>query len=130
MLTSLVVVQYMFVCVDGGGGGGGVGGLSKGAKIGRFFPSMGLAKGRSVASSHKRAKIPSNRVIFAYKHHTSIKKHSCACYIICLKIHILSPLQVQNKPRDGQPEHVFILGPLNCMVANSAIAPLRSHHYK
>jgi hypothetical protein len=31
---------------------------------------------------------------------------------------ICSPLQVKNKPHDGDPEHVFILGSMDCMVAN------------
>jgi hypothetical protein len=32
---------------------------------------------------------------------------------------MFSPLQVKNKPRDGETEHAFILGSMDCMVANN-----------
>jgi hypothetical protein len=31
-----------------------------------------------------------------------------------------SPLQVKNKPSDGETEHAFILGSVDCMVVNSS----------
>ncbi len=35
-----------------------------------------------------------------------------------IKKNIFSPLQVKNKPRDGETEHAFILGSMDCMVSN------------
>jgi hypothetical protein len=33
----------------------------------------------------------------------------------------ISPLKVRNKPHDEDSEHVFILGSMDCMVANTTV---------
>jgi hypothetical protein len=40
-------------------------------------------------------------------------------YVASKKENIFSPLQVKNKPRDGEMEHVFILGSMDCMIVNT-----------
>jgi hypothetical protein len=37
----------------------------------------------------------------------------------CKKKKTFSPLQVKNKPRDEETEHVFILGSVDCLVASN-----------
>jgi hypothetical protein len=38
------------------------------------------------------------------------------CHV--LQVNIFAPLQVKNKPLDGETGHVFILGSMDCTVAN------------
>ncbi len=50
----------------------------------------------------------------------------CIVYVVNMlscAVHIYSPLQVKNKPRDGDSKHVFILGPAS-LVANSIFLTL------
>jgi hypothetical protein len=35
------------------------------------------------------------------------------------KVNIFSRLQAKNKPREGETEHAFILGSMDCTVANT-----------
>jgi hypothetical protein len=37
------------------------------------------------------------------------------------KKNIFSPLQVKNKPHDTKSEHAFILGSMDCTVANNCL---------
>jgi hypothetical protein len=37
------------------------------------------------------------------------------------------PLQVKNKPRDGEMEHAFILESMDCTVANNLYDVCKSH---
>jgi hypothetical protein len=40
------------------------------------------------------------------------------CFVRKVKYSILSPLQFKNKLCDGETEHAFILGSMDCMDAN------------
>ncbi len=41
-------------------------------------------------------------------------------YSLFVKENIFYPLQVKNKPHDDETENVFILGSMDCTVANSS----------
>jgi hypothetical protein len=88
------------------------GGQGKGAKIG--------AVEREVRFLVERATFPCKRVIFTFVNtpYTINIICICACRIVCLK-KIFSPLQVKNKPRDGESEHAFILGSMVCTVVKN-----------
>jgi hypothetical protein len=47
----------------------------------------------------------------------------CMCLLCCMskkKKNRSSPLQVKSKPRDGESEHAFNIGSMDCMVANTS----------
>ncbi len=47
-------------------------------------------------------------------------------YLLCYVNNIFSSLQVKNKPRDREKEHVFILGSMDYTVASNKVGLISS----
>ncbi len=47
----------------------------------------------------------------------------CLCIMLCAKVNTFSPLQVKNKPGDGESEHAFILASMDHTIANNYVQP-------
>jgi hypothetical protein len=68
----------------------------------------------------QRATVPSKRASFLYTPHMLLVE--CMMLLCCTYVfkNIFSPLQIKNKPHDRESEPVFILGSIDCVVANSS----------
>jgi hypothetical protein len=53
--------------------------------------------------------------------HARMQENKLIIHVSCVKENIFSPLQVKNKLHDGETEHAFILGSMDCMVAKSFV---------
>jgi hypothetical protein len=105
----------MFAFVEGKGKKGVLGARQGAEKTGQLILSMGLARAKVHIFVHK-ATTPSNSFFYTYL----ITTH--ALNIVYMFVYhgpknIFSPLQVKYKPHDGDSEHAFVLGLLDCMVA-------------
>jgi hypothetical protein len=86
-------------------------------------PSKG-AKNRAVDPEHKTSQAISSLTCTKSQHSKwegyfyICKHHTWIYYRVCLK-NTFSPLQVKNKPHDGEMEHAFILVSQDCTVVNN-----------
>jgi hypothetical protein len=72
-----------------------------------------------VCSYVQRATIPSkkvipyiNKIFINTTHAIKFNVYVSCCF--CAKENTFSPLQVKNKPHDGQSENAFVLGSMDC----------------
>jgi hypothetical protein len=62
----------------------------------------------------------SHHYLFTFTKTThAINTMYCMFFPYCASKKIFSPLQVKNKRRDGELGHAFILGSMDCTVANN-----------
>jgi hypothetical protein len=101
-------------------GRGKKGGLGKGTKNGAVDSEHGASKSSST-QLRTRATIPSKRVI-SYIKYLQNTTHAIIfnIYISCCMPteNMFSPLHVKYKLRIRETKHVFILGSMDCTVAN------------
>jgi hypothetical protein len=90
--------------------------VREGAENGAVDPEHGTSIGK-FTFTHKGSSIIVRGISFMFNHHTCIK--DCIGVYITKCLNIPSPLQVKNKPCDGDSEHVFILVSLSSTVATS-----------
>jgi hypothetical protein len=88
--------------------------------MGQLTLSMGPAR-VEVHSFVQRASIPGTVRELSFtliKATQAINIIYMCCHIVCVK-NTFSPMQAKNKPQGRDSEHVFILGSMDCMVANN-----------
>jgi hypothetical protein len=94
------------------------GGWARDLKVGQLILSTGSARGE-VRSYVHRATIRIIRGVNTLKYLQNTSHAIIECTFLVEKVKFSSPLQVKNKPRDGEKEHAFILGSMDCTAANS-----------
>jgi hypothetical protein len=95
-----------------------------GQKSGQLILSMGSAR-VEVHIRMRRATIQSKRLFF-FTFISATHAINTGRLLVMLGEQYISPLQVKNKPRDGETEHVFILGPMDCVVASNKVGLISS----
>ncbi len=96
----------------------------QGGKNGQLILSMGSAR-VEVRIRVQRATILSKSLFFFTFISATHAINTCA-YLLCYVNNIFSSLQVKNKPRDRETEHVFILGSMDYTVASNKVGLISS----